>query len=948
MSGCINVQGNRTLFCSICVLCLSLFVTYLSFAQIPVILTYPREDQVDISTNASVAKNEGEYIYVYTLVSSEASVQRAWEFSIFRIDFVDSAENSIGWMFGRSVVPQDRVTWGSSDSTFDLYPGNSTTGFTLFSRGLPSIKDYYVRGFVEVPSADEEPDSIAGGDFPENCFHGITIGPVAIPPLFEPLLFLDSLSSLVVQSRLLSWITTQPIADKYTHYFDTTRSRLQSANVKGAITTLQTVLAQANLDSSSTLTSEAYALIRYNTEYLINALLPTHEVKGGIFNPSGNTTLSVKAKPSVTFTSADTLIALTATIRWKSDSPLTLGAVSSPVYGFTKLDSVVTVSGYKCQKFRTTSHAPLNWAAGNEYELFTVPVNGSSGAEDFELTNALSGGEWFVDINYLDKTDSAFYQPLAHGFAWWNKSENWAATYDNSARHIAMTSTKLHEAFTSAGEIIYRRKNISTDWEVTRRISAGDGSNGNSCITLDHANAVHVLWQHQHGTSLVFDLCYNRSTDGGTTWGSTSVIKSSVVVNSSQWEIYPVIAEYSTTQLIAVYTTSTGLQYKKSTNGGTSWSDYGPIGTPSSGSTIWFLSLARGSNFLTLSYDTRSTGVYATKFNGSAWSTPTNISSAVGTIYDRYSSVAIDGSNIPMASWCAQRSGRNEYRIVYRLGVAGGDSWSRTYVEWTQRPTGVSDFYPSIHCFQGGGGINYREILWQTTDNQVPMLQWVYGNWYTSTLSTSGLWANTALSYGGRAWTDQSSTPYQITLSSYDGSLHLESLMQPGSNVQLQRRLTLESESSGSFVSFELSPLKLVTAKGDTTVLPFKPIDWEKPLVLSEAKAWEYLGTDNVSLPSNAKYLVFDADIQTVTRQDSSGQKASINVFTGKSLDVSIVKGVQKTQVLTDTKGESGRKVVDISSFAGQTVSIRPVGEATSKPGELISVAVGDIYAPKQ
>jgi hypothetical protein len=36
-------------------------------------------------------------------------------------------------------------------------------------------------------------------------------------------------------------------------------------------------------------------------------------------------------------------------------------------------------------------------------------VNGSAGVEDFTLTNALSGGKWFDDIDYLDKTDNVFY-----------------------------------------------------------------------------------------------------------------------------------------------------------------------------------------------------------------------------------------------------------------------------------------------------------------------------------------------------------------------------------------------------------------------------------------------------------------------------------------------------------------------------------------------------------
>jgi hypothetical protein len=110
---------------------------------------------------------------------------------------------------------------------------------------------------------------------------------------------------------------------------------------------------------------------------------------------------------------SDTLVTLTATIRWQSRYSLTLGKVSSPTYGFSKYGTVTTVGSYNYQQFRTTTHVPLNWTANTEYELFTVPVNGSAGVEEFTLTNALSGGQWFVDIDYLDKTDGIFYQRVA-------------------------------------------------------------------------------------------------------------------------------------------------------------------------------------------------------------------------------------------------------------------------------------------------------------------------------------------------------------------------------------------------------------------------------------------------------------------------------------------------------------------------------------------------------
>jgi hypothetical protein len=142
--------------------------------------------------------------------------------------------------------------------------------------------------------------------------------------------------------------------------------------------------------------------------------------------------------------------------------------------------------------------------------------------------------------------------------------------------------------------------------------------------------------------------------------------------------------------------------------------------------------------------------------------------------------------------------------------------------------------------------------------------------------------------------------------------------------------------------------LRLVSSKGDTTELNFKGMDQSTSVILAESQSWDYLGTDDVTLPSNTKYLVFDAEIQSVTRADSSNSKSYANIFTGKSFGVSILKGGKRTSVYNETAAQSGRKVVDISAFAGQTVSIRPTGNATRKSNETITVGVGNIFAPRK
>jgi hypothetical protein len=90
---------------------------------------------------------------------------------------------------------------------------------------------------------------------------------------FVALSIADSLLAYVDSSYAFGWILSTTVHDKYTNYFTTARSQIQGANLAGARTTLQTVLAEVDIDSSSTLTSEAYALIRYNTEYLITEYL---------------------------------------------------------------------------------------------------------------------------------------------------------------------------------------------------------------------------------------------------------------------------------------------------------------------------------------------------------------------------------------------------------------------------------------------------------------------------------------------------------------------------------------------------------------------------------------------------------------------------------------------------------------------------------------------------
>jgi hypothetical protein len=60
---------------------------------------------------------------------------------------------------------------------------------------------------------------------------------------------------------------------KYIQAFGLAPLNLVSGNRRAALLALEKVLKNVDADSSSVITNEAYALIRYNTEYLVDQLM---------------------------------------------------------------------------------------------------------------------------------------------------------------------------------------------------------------------------------------------------------------------------------------------------------------------------------------------------------------------------------------------------------------------------------------------------------------------------------------------------------------------------------------------------------------------------------------------------------------------------------------------------------------------------------------------------
>lgn len=187
----------------------------------------------------------------------------------------------LNWNSGLSVFGQ--AGWGSNDAQYRILPGQRLTGFQIITRGLPSIKDFKIEPKLIPPSAgDTEEPSLA--PTPEEAlsiiqavedkasFKGKTIGPTAPPADFRPVEFLNYIITLKHQSTSFGWIKNAGIEQSLDAKLDNARKKLKEENITAAKNILNAFLNEVEAQNGKHLTSEAYALLKYNVQYLIDNL----------------------------------------------------------------------------------------------------------------------------------------------------------------------------------------------------------------------------------------------------------------------------------------------------------------------------------------------------------------------------------------------------------------------------------------------------------------------------------------------------------------------------------------------------------------------------------------------------------------------------------------------------------------------------------------------------
>lgn len=203
-----------------------------------------------------------------------------------------------GWSAGITVM--GTVSWGGSDENLIL-PNQTLGGFKLTSYGLPGIREATNDPVIDYDSLPEEywENLELTRQLRESLIYRTkTLGPTAPPADFKPIPFLDYIISLKHEAYNLGWIVQGRDDDKgkkedeekgivksLDKKLEKAREELVKGETREAIEKLKSFIHEVEAlykegkeekhkkeEGHSHITSEAYALLKYNALYLIEKL----------------------------------------------------------------------------------------------------------------------------------------------------------------------------------------------------------------------------------------------------------------------------------------------------------------------------------------------------------------------------------------------------------------------------------------------------------------------------------------------------------------------------------------------------------------------------------------------------------------------------------------------------------------------------------------------------
>lgn len=228
------------------------------------------KNQFTMSIKPVIRSNGTSFSFRYIIANDRVGTQRISEIDFERRSTViQSLGSPRAWDFNLGDVPL--FGWGTIDYQSAIPQGTSDSTMSIQSPGLPCICAYYAQGYNPNPN---EPDNLNAWyqDLLTNSVRGSTIGPCDPPNPLVASIFLDTLSTYSQRASRLGWIDNQGIANSLDQKLENAKSQLQKGNTTAARNALQALVNEVEAQNGKHLSSEAYALMKFNAEYLISKL----------------------------------------------------------------------------------------------------------------------------------------------------------------------------------------------------------------------------------------------------------------------------------------------------------------------------------------------------------------------------------------------------------------------------------------------------------------------------------------------------------------------------------------------------------------------------------------------------------------------------------------------------------------------------------------------------
>jgi len=295
------------------------------------------------------------------------------------------------------------------------------------------------------------------------------------------------------------------------------------------------------------------------------------------------------------------------------------------------------------------------------------------------------------------------------------KRLTWTSSYSYAPAIVVDSSDFLHVIwydFTPGNWEIYYKK--STDggasWAKSRRLTSNSGTSAVPDMAVDSSGNLHVVWVDL--TPGNAEIYYKKSTDGGASWTTSKRL-----TWTSGNSYAPAVAAGPSGNLHVVWYDETPgnneIFYKKSTDGGASWTTAKRL-TWTADTTAFPDVAVDPSGNPHVVWEDRTPGNAELYYRKSAdagtnWATSQRLTWTSG--WSQYPSIVLDPSGDPHVVWHDFTPGNAE--IYYKKSTDGGDSWAKSQrLTWTADTSDV----PVI----AAGSSSHLHVVWY---DQTP------GNW---------------------------------------------------------------------------------------------------------------------------------------------------------------------------------------------------------------------------